>query len=294
MKESESNVLLMRVRRNSKPRPNGGSSQVQIPKHLWKSYFADTTTEESPFGVIYNRQGGEHRFVASKLQDGEIGGETQLRVELSGIKFCFEPIIKFTKSDDVIVYEAFDGVVGEGKRLYSILRLGLNKGTTFTSIKNVERASWWTYLAAKNQPISIPLPVGRMLTGKAFTHDPKLTQIKEQRKEELKKLNNKQVEDTAGYVYIMSHPHHTGANGWVSIGKSWNYETRLGNYNRGCPDRAYRLEYVLRFADCAKAEKAIHAMLDYCRRDPKSEWFKISIESAIEHLDKIGQFLALA
>jgi hypothetical protein len=126
------------------------------------------------------------------------------------------------------------------------------------------------------------------LIGESFVPDPKLTQIKEQRKKELKKLDNQQVENTEGYVYVISHHKY---DPYVSVGKAWSYESRVGTYNRGDPNREYKLEYAQRFDNCLEAEDIIHRMLEYCRHELGGDWFDISVEDAIKEIGKIEQEL---
>jgi hypothetical protein len=120
----------------------------------------------------------------------------------------------------------------------------------------------------------------KRLFGDQFSHDPGLAEIKKSRKSARKLLNNKQVEDQVGYIYVISHPYFTGQEGFVSIGKACTYDSRHSGYNRGDPKERYKLEFAKRFDNRAEAEDLIHSKLKSVR-EGQTEWFEMSVVDAI-------------
>ncbi len=89
------------------------------------------------------------------------------------------------------------------------------------------------------------------------------------------------AEDTvhSGFVYAIYHPRMHG----VKIGRAFDPESRLSNYNTGCPMREYVLHHAVYFEDCRTAEERIHARLSELRLT--GEWFDIEPEQAAECID---------
>ena len=262
--------LLMRVRKAAKNDP-----QFQIPRRLHGEYFAAGE-------VVSTHNGQSHRCVHTLL--GGVRLHT-IKLEVPEIKAFSEPIIRFAKDDaGKISYTAFDGTAGVGLDLYNLLRSGIESRKTHTSIRRIDSATWWSWAETEASEPERLEEKHVVLFGDRFAHDPTLTQAKADRREELKLLNNRQVDDSVGYVYIISHPYHTGQKGYLSIGKTWNYEARMGSYNRADPDCEYRLEYVKKFANRHKAERRVHALLSSVRKR-RTEWFKVSLDDAIKQLE---------
>ena len=78
-----------------------------------------------------------------------------------------------------------------------------------------------------------------------------------------------------GVIYVVSHPQMTG----IKIGRAFDARSRLSNYNTGCPNREYRLEYVSPYvADVVDLEARVHGWADDYRL--KGEWFSLPTETA--------------
>ena len=83
-----------------------------------------------------------------------------------------------------------------------------------------------------------------------------------------------------GVVYIISHPRLPG----IKIGRAFDAESRLKNYQTGCPHRAYRLDYVSPYVDdCYTLEAGVHAMLKPWAME--GEWFNIPTKFAQSLID---------
>lgn len=76
-------------------------------------------------------------------------------------------------------------------------------------------------------------------------------------------------------LYVLTHPKHPGL---VKVGRAINYVQRLGSYNAGCPDRAYRMPVVAATVHAAHAEQHAHGMLS--EHHHSHEWFQCSVEVA--------------
>ena len=278
--------LLMRVRMAAKNDP-----QFQIPISLYKEYFEDTD------GVISCRNEQRHRCVLAYFRSGKSAGKLHtVKLETPEIKQFLEPVISFSKYNGEIIYTAYDGTADDGRPLYTSLLDGIANRTTKCSINRIESATLWTYCGLPQNPMSVERklparckPVKRVvLFGEEFTKDPELALKKKQRKKELELLNHHQIEDTEGYVYVISHPFFTGLEGWVSVGKTWNYDSRISTYDRGDPHCRYKLEYQKKFGNRNKAEVAIHSLLERLVKK-QGEWFETTIEHAISVVKKFEE-----
>lgn len=122
--------------------------------------------------------------------------------------------------------------------------------------------------------------ISQRLYGDSFSPDPSLPAKREQRKEQLKALNNQQLKDPEGYIYVISHPNETGRKGRVSVGCTCDYDVRLVQYNRGDSDEEYKIEYSQPVANRHIAETAIHYLLHPVRVGT-TEWFQMSVADAV-------------
>lgn len=92
--------------------------------------------------------------------------------------------------------------------------------------------------------------------------------------------------DKRGFLYVITNP------AWPAhckVGRAFDPEARLRNYQTGCPDRNYKLRYAVYFEDCHAAEKLVHDTLaDY---QAQGEWYRILPSTAEHVLDQIGGYL---
>jgi hypothetical protein len=80
---------------------------------------------------------------------------------------------------------------------------------------------------------------------------------------------------TDGFVYVISHPRLPG----VKVGKAFDADRRLATYQTGCPERAYRLEYVSDYCEDAQAVESL-AMNGLADARLEGEWFDITPAAA--------------
>lgn len=83
-----------------------------------------------------------------------------------------------------------------------------------------------------------------------------------------------------GTVYAMTHPKHPG---FVKVGMAASMRDRLGSYNAGCPDRAYKLEIAVRVPDRVVAERRAHEMLALFHHS--HEWFACPVDIAVQAVE---------
>jgi len=75
-----------------------------------------------------------------------------------------------------------------------------------------------------------------------------------------------------GVIYIISHPKRQG----LKVGRAFDADSRLANYQTGCPNREYRLEYISSYVeDCYTVESIVHELLSPQRLN--GEWFDIAL-----------------
>lgn len=89
-------------------------------------------------------------------------------------------------------------------------------------------------------------------------------------------------------VYILSNP---SQQGLLKIGKSIHLKSRLGVLNTSVP-MSFRLEAYEEFATrdrMDKAEKEVHRLLDSMRVNPKKEFFRCSVQHAVNVLKIVKQ-----
>jgi hypothetical protein len=78
-----------------------------------------------------------------------------------------------------------------------------------------------------------------------------------------------------GFVYIIGHKCLSG----LKIGRAFDPESRLKNYQTGCPNREYVIHYISEYNDdCVALEKRVHQLLDPVRL--QGEWFGCTVEQA--------------
>lgn len=94
-----------------------------------------------------------------------------------------------------------------------------------------------------------------------------------------------ETQRTDGVLYIIKHPQLTG----LKIGRAFDADSRLNNYQTGCPQRAYKLVAVSRYIDdCVAAEAEVHELLKPFRL--KGEWFMVTQTRAKEVISSVTSF----
>ena len=83
----------------------------------------------------------------------------------------------------------------------------------------------------------------------------------------------------SGYVYVITNP---AWSDWVKVGMAIDAEDRLASYQTSSPLRDYELQYSVYCRDRRKSERKAHKLATELATDRKGEWFKLSVETAVE------------
>ncbi len=89
-----------------------------------------------------------------------------------------------------------------------------------------------------------------------------------------------------GYVYVITN---NAWPEWVKIGMAVDAEDRLSGYQTSSPHRDYILEHAVHSGDRRKAEQEAHTKALKIALDSNGEWFKLSVEQAINILDNLNE-----
>lgn len=123
-------VLLMRLRKASvTDRP----TQTQIPFRVVETFFRGATTVRSA------HNGEAHGIIQASAR----GGRNTIKLEIPEMRNFDEPVARFERTPDGIVYEAYDVGTPKGNQIMASLQEGRRDGTTQMSISNAASATWW-------------------------------------------------------------------------------------------------------------------------------------------------------
>lgn len=126
-------VLLMRLRKASATeRP----TQTQVPFRVSEVFFKSVTNVRS----VHN--GEFHDLILAQTQ----GGRNTLKLEVPEMRKFADPMARFEKTPSGIEYEVHDVGTPMGNQILNSLNNGFANGTTFTSISDIPRATWWRYI----------------------------------------------------------------------------------------------------------------------------------------------------
>jgi hypothetical protein len=91
--------------------------------------------------------------------------------------------------------------------------------------------------------------------------------------------------DKRGFVYVITNPAWPGS---VKVGRAFDPEARLRNYQTSCPNRDFKLHFAAYFNDCYAAELMIHSTLaDYLAT---GEWFHVLPSTARAVIERLGGY----
>ena len=83
----------------------------------------------------------------------------------------------------------------------------------------------------------------------------------------------------SGYVYVITN---TAWPEWVKVGMAIDADDRLNSYQTSSPFRDYELQYSVYCKDRRKLEGKAHKAVEAIASDRNNEWFKASVEDAID------------
>jgi hypothetical protein len=76
---------------------------------------------------------------------------------------------------------------------------------------------------------------------------------------------------------------------WVKIGMAIDAEDRCNGYQTSSPHRDYILEHSVYSNDRRKAEQQAHTRATKLATETNGEWFKLTVQQAIEVLDNLDE-----
>ena len=89
-----------------------------------------------------------------------------------------------------------------------------------------------------------------------------------------------------GYVYVITNK---AWPDWVKIGMAIDAEDRCNGYQTSSPHRDYILEHSVHSNDRRKAEQQAHTRATKLASETNGEWFKLTVQQAIEVLDNLDE-----
>ena len=126
-------VLLMRLRKASvTDRP----TQTQIPFRVVETFFKNA--EE-----VRSAHSGERHGINEATARGS---RNTIKLEIPEMRDFDEPIARFEKTPEGIVYEAYDVGSPQGNQILASLEEGRRDRSTQLSISNADRATWWRFI----------------------------------------------------------------------------------------------------------------------------------------------------
>ena len=90
-----------------------------------------------------------------------------------------------------------------------------------------------------------------------------------------------------GYVYVITNK---AWPDWVKIGMAIDAEDRLSGYQTSSPHRDYILEHSVYSNERRKAEQQAHSRAAKLAIEVNGEWFKLTVQQAIEVLDNLDEY----
>ena len=90
-----------------------------------------------------------------------------------------------------------------------------------------------------------------------------------------------------GYVYVITNK---AWPDWVKIGMAIDAEDRLSGYQTSSPHRDYILEHSVHSNDRRKSEQEAHTRATKLASETNGEWFKLTVQQAIEVLDNLDEY----
>ena len=90
-----------------------------------------------------------------------------------------------------------------------------------------------------------------------------------------------------GYVYVITNK---AWPEWVKIGMAIDAEDRCNGYQTSSPHRDYILEHSVHSNNRRKAEQQAHTRAAKLASETNGEWFKLTVEQAIEVLDNLDEY----
>jgi hypothetical protein len=69
-----------------------------------------------------------------------------MKLEIPEMRDFSQPVARFERTPDGIVYEVYDVGSPQGNQIMATLEEGRRDGTTQLTIRNAESATWWRFI----------------------------------------------------------------------------------------------------------------------------------------------------
>lgn len=122
-------VLLMRLRISR-------GTQTQIPFRVVSIFFGSATKVRS------THSGQKHGLNKASAK----GKPNTMKLEMPETRDFHQPVARFEKTPDGIVYETYDIGSPQGNQIMASLEEGRRNGTTQMTVNDAERATWWRFI----------------------------------------------------------------------------------------------------------------------------------------------------
>jgi hypothetical protein len=126
-------VLLMRLRKASvTDRP----TQTQIPFRVVDTFFKGAKE-------VRSAHSGEAHVIS---EASARGGRNTIKLEIPEMREFVQPVARFERTPEGIIYETYDLGSPQGNQIMSTLEEGRRDRSTQLSISNAESATWWRFI----------------------------------------------------------------------------------------------------------------------------------------------------
>lgn len=126
-------ALLMRLRKASvTDRP----TQTQIPFRVVEKFFGSASQVRSA------HSGEVHGIIPASAR----GNRNTIKLEIPEMRDFVQPVARFERTPDGIVYETYDVGSPQGNQILASLKEGIDNRSTQLAIRDAERATWWRFI----------------------------------------------------------------------------------------------------------------------------------------------------
>jgi hypothetical protein len=108
-------------------------TQTQIPIRVANTFFRGVNEVQSA-------QSGQVRGI---IQATARGGLNTIKLEIPEMRQFAEPVARFERTPNGIMYEIYDVGSSQGNQIMAALEEGRRDNTTQLSISDADRATWW-------------------------------------------------------------------------------------------------------------------------------------------------------
>lgn len=111
-------------------------TQTQIPFRVVDTFFGAATNVQSA------QSGQRHGIIQATAR----GNRNTIKLEIPEMRDFAEPVARFERTPEGIVYEAYDVGSPQGNQIMTSLREGQRDRSTQMTISNPDSATWWRFI----------------------------------------------------------------------------------------------------------------------------------------------------